>query len=122
MTTKILIVDDEAPARRRLLDLLDDCRADFPLTVVGEASNGVEALEQIVASDVDIVILDIRMPVMDGIEAAVQIAALPDAASGNKTKRPKIIFSTAYDAHAVKAFELSAIDYLLKPYRADRLF
>jgi two-component system, LytTR family, response regulator AlgR len=116
MTTKILIVDDEAPARRRLLDLLDDCRADFPLTVVGEASNGVEALEQITESEVDIVILDIRMPVMDGIEAAMQIAALPDT-----VKRPKIIFSTAFDAHAVKAFELSAIDYLLKPYRAERL-
>ena len=116
MTTKILIVDDEAPARRRLLDLLDDCRVDFPLTVVGEASNGVEALEQITESEVDIVILDIRMPVMDGIEAAMHIAALPDT-----VKRPKIIFSTAFDAHAVKAFELSAIDYLLKPYRADRL-
>ncbi len=116
MTTKILIVDDEAPARRRLLDLLDDCRVDFPLTVVGEAGNGVEALEQITQGDVDIVILDIRMPVMDGIEAAMQIAALPET-----VKRPKIIFSTAFDAHAVKAFELSAVDYLLKPYRADRL-
>ena len=110
---RILIVDDEAPARRRLRDLLDDCREQFPLVITDEAANGVEAIEIINMGLVDIVLTDIRMPVMDGLEVARHVAKL-DAP-------PKLIFTTAYDQYAVKAFELNAIDYLLKPIRQERL-
>ena len=110
---KILVVDDEAPARRRLRDLLDDCREQFPLTIIAEAANGVEAIACINKGDVDIVLTDIRMPIMDGLEVARHIAKM-DAP-------PKLIFVTAFDQYAVKAFELNAIDYLLKPIRLERL-
>ncbi len=112
-TPRILIVDDEAPARARLRDLLDDCRAEFPLTVVDEARTGREALEIVSRDPVDIVLLDIRMPEMDGIETARHLAGMPHP--------PGIIFTTAFDAYAIKAFEVNAIDYLLKPIRAERL-
>ena len=110
---RILIVDDEPPARRRLRDLLDDCREQFPLVIADEAANGVEAIEIINKGGIDIVLTDIRMPVMDGLEVARHVARL-DAP-------PKLIFTTAYDQYAVKAFELNAIDYLLKPIRQERL-
>jgi two-component system, LytTR family, response regulator AlgR len=110
---RLLIADDEAPARSRLRDLLDECRESFPLAIVDEARNGREALEAIGREKVDIVLLDIRMPDMDGIEAARHIAGMADA--------PKIIFTTAFDAYAIKAFEVNAIDYLLKPIRRERL-
>ena len=110
---RVLIVDDEAPARARLRDLLDECRASFPLAVVDEAKNGREALEVLNREKVDIVLLDIRMPEMDGMEAARHIAGMPEA--------PAIIFTTAFDAYAIKAFEVNAIDYLLKPIRLERL-
>ena len=110
---RVLIVDDEAPARARLRDLLDECRASFPLAVVDEAKNGREALEVLNREKVDIVLLDIRMPEMDGMEAARHIAGMPEP--------PAIIFTTAFDAYAIKAFELNAIDYLLKPIRLERL-
>ena len=110
---RILIVDDETPARRRLRDLLDDCREQFPLLIADEAANGVEAIEIINKGSVDIVLTDIRMPVMDGLEVACHVAKM-DAP-------PKIIFITAFDQYAVKAFELNAIDYLLKPIRLERL-
>ena len=110
---RILIVDDEAPARRRLRDLLDDCREQFPLMIADEAGNGVEAINVINKGGVDIVLTDIRMPVMDGLEVARHVAKLDIA--------PKLIFVTAFDQYAVKAFELNAIDYLLKPIRLERL-
>jgi two-component system response regulator AlgR len=110
---RILIVDDEAPARRRLRDLLDDCREQFPLAIADEAANGVEAIDIINQGGIDIVLTDIRMPAMDGLEVARHVAKL-DAP-------PKLIFTTAYDEYAVKAFELNAIDYLLKPIRQERL-
>ena len=116
MTTqpaRILLVDDEAPARRRLSDVLDDCREQFPLMIVGEAANGVEAIDIINQGNIDIVLTDIRMPVMDGLEVARHIAQLDSP--------PKLIFVTAFDQYAVKAFELNAIDYLLKPIRQERL-
>ncbi len=111
--SKILIVDDEAPARRRLRDLLDDCRESFSLTIADEAANGVEAIEIINNGGIDIVLTDIRMPVMDGLEVARHVAKLP--------LPPKLIFTTAFDEYAVKAFELNAIDYLLKPIKQERL-
>lgn len=110
---KILIIDDEAPARRRLRDLLDDCRETFPLIIADEAANGVEAIDIINRGGIDIILTDIRMPVMDGLEVARHIAKMETA--------PKLIFTTAFDEYAVKAFELNAIDYLLKPIKFERL-
>ena len=112
-TSRILIVDDEAPARRRLRDVLDDCREQFPLTIADEAANGVEAIDIINKGGIDIVLTDIRMPVMDGLEVARHVAKMEAP--------PKLIFVTAFDQYAVNAFELNAIDYLLKPIRQERL-
>ncbi|MEW6118671.1 MAG: LytTR family DNA-binding domain-containing protein [Pseudomonadota bacterium] len=110
---RVLIVDDEAPARHRLRDVLADCASELPVDVVGEADNGFDAVAQVQRSPVDAVLLDIRMPGMDGLECAAHLNRL--------AAPPAIIFSTAYDAYACQAFELNAIDYLLKPVRADRL-
>lgn len=110
---RLLIVDDEAPARRRLRDVLDDVREKFPLTIADEAANGAEAIEIINQGHIDIVLCDIRMPVMDGIEFARHLVGIANA--------PKLIFTTAYDQYAVRAFELNAVDYLLKPIREVRL-
>ncbi|THF64426.1 LytR/AlgR family response regulator transcription factor [Pseudothauera rhizosphaerae] len=112
-TLRVLIVDDEAPARSRLRDLLGDIAATQPTEVAGLAANGVEALRLLEAAPVDVVLADIRMPVMDGVELARHLRRLPQA--------PAVIFTTAYDQYAVQAFELAAADYLLKPVRAERL-
>jgi two-component system, LytTR family, response regulator AlgR len=114
LALRIFIVDDEPPARNRLRDLLQDCSAQLALEVVGEAGNGQEALDKLSEITADVVLLDIRMPQMDGIELAQHLNKLP--------KPPVIIFTTAYDAYAIKAFELHAVDYLLKPIRLKRLF
>lgn len=110
MKLRVLIVDDEAPARERLASLL---AAMDDVVTVGEASNGDEALE--LASDLapDVILLDVRMPGMDGIEAARQLAALAEP--------PAVIFTTAFDEYAVNAFEAQATGYLLKPIRAEKL-
>jgi two-component system response regulator AlgR len=110
---RILIADDEAPARARLRDLLDECRERFPLAIVDEARNGREALDVLNREKVDVVLLDIRMPEIDGLEAARHIAGMANP--------PAIIFTTAFDTYAIKAFEVNAIDYLLKPIRVERL-
>ena len=81
--------------------------------MVGEACDGADALEQLTRSDVDVALLDIRMPRLDGLQLALPLARLP--------RPPAVIFVTAYDQYAVKAFELAAVDYLLKPVRAERL-
>jgi two-component system response regulator AlgR len=110
----VFIVDDEVPARNRLKELLADCEAQFPLQLVGEAGNGQEALDRLVETPAEVVLLDIRMPQMDGIELARHL---------NKLEQPPVIvFTTAYDAYAIQAFEQRAIDYLLKPIRLGRLF
>lgn len=114
LALRVFIVDDEPPARSRLRDLLQDCSEQLALDVVGEAGNGQEALDRLVETPADVVLLDIRMPQMDGIELAQHLNKL--------FKPPVIIFTTAYDAYAIKAFELHAIDYLLKPIRLKRLF
>ena len=107
---KILIVDDEAPARDRLRQLLDDA-GDY--TIVGEAGNGQEALEIAGQHQLDAVLLDIRMPGMDGIETAHHL---------NKFESPPaVVFTTAYDEYAIDAFEANAIGYVLKPIRRERL-
>jgi len=110
---RILIVDDEAPARTRMRELLQDIAHELPVVVLGEAENGVTALAQLEAGGADVVLTDIRMPRMDGIELAEHLGGLP--------KPPAVIFATAYDNYAVQAFDLNAIDYLLKPVRAQRL-
>ncbi len=114
LALRVFIVDDEPPARSRLRDLLHDCSEQVALEIVGEAGNGQEALDRLLETPADVVLLDIRMPQMDGIELAQHLNKLP--------KPPVIIFTTAYDAYAIKAFELHAIDYLLKPIRLKRLF
>jgi len=110
---RILIVDDEAPARNRLREVLADCAAELPVTVAGEAASGKEALEWLESNAADVALLDIRMPEMDGIELARHMQGL--------TAPPAIVFSTAFDQHAIEAFEVNAIGYLLKPVRRERL-
>lgn len=110
---RVLVVDDEGPARHRLRDLLADCADKLALEVVGEASNGREALELVSTLNPNVVLLDIRMPEVDGIEVARHLQKLDSA--------PAVVFTTAYDAYAIKAFEVNAVDYLLKPIRAARL-
>ena len=109
---KVLIVDDEAPARRRLRELLDDCTTALPLVVVGEAASGREALTLLGSTPTDLVLSDIHMPDMDGIELARHLLKLPVP--------PVLIFTTAYHEHAIAAFEVHAVDYLLKPFSAER--
>lgn len=110
---RVFIVDDEAPARERMKVLLADISAERPTELVGEAANGVEALERLADASADVALLDIRMPQMDGIELARHLAAMPQP--------PAVVFTTAYDQYAVQAFELNAVDYLVKPVRAQRL-
>jgi two-component system response regulator AlgR len=110
---RIMIVDDEAPARRRLRELLDDCAAALPLAVVGEAQNGREALDIMQGAPADLVLTDIHMPDMDGIELARHLLKLQ--------RPPVVIFTTAFHEHALQAFEVNAIDYLMKPIRVQRL-
>jgi two-component system response regulator AlgR len=110
---RVVIADDEAPARSRVRDLLEDCAASLALQVVGEAASGRELLELLQDTRADVVLLDIRMPEMDGIEAAQHIQKLAEP--------PSVIFTTAYDIYALKAFELHAVDYLVKPIRLRRL-
>ncbi len=106
----VLVVDDEPLARQRLAHLLRELRE---YRVVGEAGSGTEALEQVQRLQPSIVLLDIRMPGMDGLEAARHLARLE--------KPPAVIFTTAYGDHALTAFEVRAVDYLLKPIARDRL-
>ena len=110
---KILLVDDEPPARERLRTLLGDIAGQCPVEVVGEVANGVQALEFLQQAAVDVVLSDIRMPGMDGIELASHL--------GRLDQPPAVIFTTAYDNYAVQAFDLNAVDYLMKPVRAQRL-
>ncbi|MFN2308991.1 MAG: LytR/AlgR family response regulator transcription factor [Gammaproteobacteria bacterium] len=107
---KVLLVDDEALARDRLRRLL----AELPgWEVCGEAGDGRSALLRCAELHPDVVLLDIRMPGMDGLEAARHLAGLPDP--------PAVIFTTAFGDHALEAFETRAVDYLLKPIRSERL-
>ena len=114
MTPRILIVDDEAPARARLTNLLSDIAADCPHLLVGEAASAQAALQAMAALQPDLVLLDVQMPGMSGLEMAAQLAR-------QNVRAPAVIFVTAYENHAVQAFEVQALDYLLKPVRAARL-
>lgn len=107
---KVVIADDEPLARERLRSLL----AEQPgVEVVAEAENGEQALHACAALQPDLVLLDIAMPGLDGLEAARHLATFDP--------RPAVVFCTAYDAHALSAFEAAAIDYLMKPVRPERL-
>jgi len=106
---RVVVADDEGPARRFLISLLTACPA---VEVVGEAANGDEALTAITAHAPDLALLDLQMPGMTGLDVA---RAIPAA------RAPLVAFVTAFDDHAIEAFELNAIDYLLKPVQQDRL-
>lgn len=110
MRPRALIVDDEAPARAELRYLLAEVGG---VQVVGEATNGEEALLLLGSLDYDLVLLDVRMPGGSGLDVARAVADLPH--------RPQVVFTTAYPEHAVEAFDLAAADYLVKPFDADRL-
>ena len=107
---KVLIVDDEQPARERLRQLVGDMGE---YEVVGDAANGEQALAIAAEQAPDIVLLDIRMPGMDGIETAHHLNAME--------KAPAVVFTTAYDEYAIAAFDARAIGYVLKPIRSSRL-
>jgi len=107
---KILIIDDEAPARKRLRRMLDEMR---DVQVTGEAATGQDALQMIPLQMPDVLLLDISMPGLSGMKLA-QMLQKQDAA-------PAVIFCTAWSDQAVEAFECDAIDYLVKPVRAERL-
>jgi two-component system, LytTR family, response regulator AlgR len=107
---RILIVDDEALARERIAELLRDI-PDCEL--IGQAAHGLEAIEKILQHPVDVVLMDIAMPVMDGLEAARHLQGVENP--------PSVIFCTAFDEHALAAFDAAAIDYLVKPVRKERL-
>lgn len=110
MKLKTLIVDDEPPARERLASLLAEIGS---VQLVGEGASGREALELTMDLSPDVVLLDVRMPDMDGIEAARRIATLSEP--------PAVIFTTAYDEYALNAFEVQAAGYLVKPIRKSKL-
>ena len=110
---RILIVDDEQPARERLRELLQDSHDELATQVVGEAGNGPQALMLFPECDAEVALVDIHMPVMSGIELARHLQALE--------RPPAVVFITAHDQYAVQAFEVNAFDYLLKPVRRTRL-
>jgi two-component system response regulator AlgR len=112
MTLRTLIVDDEALARSRMRTLLRDCTSPAA-DVVAEASQGAEAQRHLAALALDLVLLDVHMPGVDGMEVARALRSRPDA--------PAVVFVTAHASHAVTAFDLDAVDYLTKPVRAERL-
>lgn len=112
---RLFIVDDEGPARLRLTTLLSDIAAECPHVLVGEAANGPDALAGIAATKPDIVLLDVQMPGMTGVELAARLL------QQDAEHAPAVIFVTAYDEYALQAFDVHASDYLLKPVRAVRL-
>jgi len=112
MALRVLIVDDEELARLRLRTLLADC-VDPPVTVAGEAGSAAAALQWLAQQRADVLLLDIRMPGLDGLQLAQRLRAQPRA--------PALIFVTAHPEHALAAFEVQAIDYLTKPVRRARL-
>ncbi len=107
---KVLIVDDEAPARDRLIHMVSSIDS---METSGQASNGLEAVRMVQDSHPDVVLMDIRMPGMDGLEAARHLSEMDEP--------PAIIFTTAYSEHALEAYDANAVDYLVKPIRQEKL-
>lgn len=110
---RIFLVDDEAPARTRMRALLGDLQAELPNVVTGEAANAHEGLAFLAEHPADVALVDIQMPQMSGLEFARHLTTLD--------KAPAVVFVTAHDQYAIEAFEVNALDYLLKPVRAARL-
>ncbi len=110
---KLLIVDDEALARLRMRSLLESLQPELGLHINGEAANAEQALQALRSEPADLVLLDIGMPGRDGLRLAAALKALPQP--------PAVVFVTAHAQHALRAFELEALDYLTKPVRQDRL-
>lgn len=110
---RVILADDEPLARERLKAQLADLDPEIPVRVVAEAATGEAALAKAACVPADVILLDIQMPGISGLETARHIAALPQA--------PAVIFVTAHDEHALRAFDLRAVDYLLKPVRLNRL-
>jgi len=108
VTLSAIIVDDEAPARKRLRDLLND---EDDVEIVAECQDGPSAVEAILRHDPDVLFLDVQMPEMDGFEVLSAVGS---------DRAPTVVFVTAYDRHAVEAFEARALDYLLKPFTRNR--
>src|SRR5215475_12078806 len=104
----VMVADDEAPARQRIIDLL---RRDSHVAAVIEASNGLSAVEVIQNRKPDLVFLDVQMPELNGLEVIAEVGA---------ERMPLTVFVTAYDQHAIRAFEANALDYLLKPFSDER--
>lgn len=107
---RILLADDERPARAELQFILEQIAANAEFA---EAKNGQEVLDHVADHPVDVIFLDINMPGINGLSAASAIVEMPDP--------PLIVFATAYDSHAVRAFDLAALDYIVKPYSEARL-
>ncbi len=104
----VLVADDEAPARQRIIDLL---RRDSQAATIIEAADGLTAVEMIQSRRPDLVFLDVQMPERNGLEVIAEVGA---------ERMPLTVFVTAYDAHAIRAFEANALDYLLKPFSDER--
>jgi two-component system, LytTR family, response regulator AlgR len=110
VTLRVLIVDDEQPARERLRTLIAEIGS---VELAGEAATGEQAIEMVTRTLPSVVLLDVRMPGMDGVETAHHLSALAHP--------PAVIFTTAYDQYAVSAFDTQAVGYLLKPVRKEKL-
>lgn len=109
MKTRVIIIDDESLARERIKNFLSHLEEE--ISIVAEADNGLSGLDAIREYNPDLIFLDIQMPEMDGFTMLEQLA--PD-------ERPRVIFTTAFDEYAIKAFEVHALDYLLKPFSKER--
>jgi len=112
MKIKTVIADDEVLARQKLRQLLQD---DDSVEIVGEGANALETIDLVQFTNPDLILLDIHMPDMDGFDIVSALSA------NEQVRMPKIIFTTAYDQYAIRAFEINAIDYLLKPFTRERL-
>lgn len=112
MKIRTIIADDEVLARQKLLQLLQD---DADIQIVGEGANALETIDLVQFTSPDLLLLDIQMPGMDGFDIIASLTAC------GSRQPPRIIFTTAYDQYALRAFEISAIDYLLKPFTRERL-
>jgi two-component system, LytTR family, response regulator len=112
MKIKTIIADDEVLARQKLRQLLQD---DANVEIVGEGANALETIDLVQFTNPDLLLLDVQMPDMDGFDIVSALTA------NGQVRLPKIIFTTAHDKYAIKAFEINAIDYLLKPFTRERL-
>ncbi len=108
---RVLVVDDEAPARSLIREYL---AAEPGVEIAGEAGDGFAAVKAVAELDPDLLLLDVQMPRLDGFEVLELIGPRPDG-------RPAVVFTTAYEEHALRAFEVAAVDYLLKPFPPERL-